>query len=233
MPDMVSDQQITDARLRDWRKLGQGLHARFVTGDFAAGIRFLAAVGAAGDAAGHHPQVRMDAGFVELKLISDDAIYRAAEGTEHRVEWVTQADIELARRISAVADDQDLAADPGSLTAIELALDTAHAATLAPVWSALLTGGGEAQGRGTLGDDVRDLTWRMPILWFQETDEHETPRQRFHIDIQVPHDVAGQRIAAAVAAGGVIVDDSQAPWTTVIADPDGNKACIGTFAPAE
>lgn len=230
---MVSDQQITDAHLRDWRKLGQGLHARFVTGDFATGVRFLAAVVTVGEAVGHYPQVRMDTGFVELKLISDDAIYRDAEGTEHRVEWVTQRDIELARRISEMAADQDLGADPASLTAIELALDTAHAAAVAPVWSALLTGGGEAQGRGTIGDDVRDPTWRMPILWFQDTEEHETPRQRFHVDIQVPHDVAEQRIAAAVAAGGVIVDDSRAPWTTVIADPDGNKACIGTFAPAE
>ena len=131
-----------------------------------------------------------------------------------------------------MADDQDLSADPGSLTAIELALDTAHAATVAPVWSALLTGGGEAQGRGTIGDDVRDPSWRMPILWFQDTDEHETPRQRFHLDIQVPYDVAEQRIAAAVAAGAVVVDDSRAPWTTVLADPDGNKACIGTFEPA-
>ena len=233
MPDMVSDQQITDAHLRDWRKLGQGLHARFVTGDFATGVRFLAAVVTVGEAVGHYPQVRMDTGFVELKLISDDAIYRDDEGTEHRVEWVTQRDIELARRISEMADDQDLGADPASLTAIELALDTAHAATVAPVWSALLTGGGEAQGRGTIGDDVRDPTWRMPILWFQDTEEHETPRQRFHVDIQVPHDVAEQRIAAAVAAGGVIVDDSRAPWTTVIADPDGNRACIGTFQPAE
>ena len=230
---MVSDQQITDAHLRDWRKLGQGLHARFVTGDFATGVRFLAAVVTVGEAVGHYPQVRMDTGFVELKLISDDAIYRDDEGTEHRVEWVTQRDIELARRISEMAADQDLGADPASLTAIELALDTAHAAAVAPVWSALLTGGGEAQGRGTIGDDVRDPTWRMPILWFQDTEEHETPRQRFHVDIQVPHDVAEQRIAAAVAAGGVVVDDSRAPWTTVIADPDGNKACIGTFAPAE
>ena len=89
----------------------------------------------------------------------------------------------------------------------------------------------EAQGRGTIGDDVRDATNRVPILWFQETDPHPTPRQRFHIDVQVPYDVAEQRIAAAVAAGAVIVDDSRAPSTTVIADPDGNKACVGTFQP--
>ena len=145
---------------------------------------------------------------------------------------MTQQDVELARRITEIAAEQSLVPDPHSITAVELALDTANAAALAPVWSALLTGDREAQGRGTIGDDVRDATGRVPILWFQDTDAHETPRQRFHLDVQVPYDVAERRIAAAVAAGAVIVDDSRAPWTTILADPDGNKACVGTFQPA-
>jgi len=40
--------------------------------------------------------------------------------------------------------------------------------------------------------------------------------------------VADERIAAAVATGGSIVDDSAAPSFTVLADPDGNRACICT-----
>ena len=141
---------------------------------------------------------------------------------------MTQQDVDLARRITEIAAEQAVDADPGSITTIELALDTAHAATIAPVWAALLTGSTEAQGRGTIGDDVRDATGRVPILWFQDTDEHETPRQRFHVDVWVPPEVAEQRIAAAVAAGGIVVDDSQAPSYTVIADQDGNKACVCT-----
>jgi 4a-hydroxytetrahydrobiopterin dehydratase len=141
---------------------------------------------------------------------------------------VTQKDIDLARRITEIAAEQAATADPASITTIELAVDTAHAATIAPVWAVLLTGNTEAQGRGTIGSDVRDATGRVPILWFQETGEHETPRQRFHIDVWVPADVAEERIAAAVAAGGIVVDDSQAPAFTVIADQDGNKACVCT-----
>ena len=229
--DMLSGTQITAADLTDWRKLGQGLHARFVIGDLRAGARFLTAISEAGEAA-EHVEVRMGSHHVDLKLISHDAIYRDEAGTEHQVDWVTQHDVDLARRISAIAAQQSIAADPQSITTIELALDTANVATLAPVWSALLTGGPEAQGRGTIGDDVRDATDRMPILWFQESDPHPTPPQRFHIDIQVPYDAAEPRIAAAVAAGAVIVDDSKAPGTTVLADPEGNKACVGTFQPA-
>jgi len=230
--DMLSGAQIAAAGLTDWRKLGQGLHARFVIGDLGAGVRFLTTISESGASAGDHLEVRMSGGCVDLKVISRDATYRDDSGTAHTVEWVTQEDVDLARRISAIAADQAIAADPRSITAIELALDTANAAALAPVWSALLTGGQEAQGRGTIGDDVRDATSRVPILWFQETDPHPTPRQRFHVDVQVPYDVAEERIAAALAAGATIVDDSQAPGTTILADPDGNKACIGTFQPA-
>jgi len=39
------------------------------------------------------------------------------------------------------------------------------------------------------------------------------------------------RIAAAVTAGGIVVDDSQVPSYTVIADQDGNKACVCTMLP--
>ena len=57
--DMLTGEQIAKTDLTDWRKLGQGLHARYVVGDFGTGVRFVAAVGEAGDALGHHPRVTM------------------------------------------------------------------------------------------------------------------------------------------------------------------------------
>jgi pterin-4a-carbinolamine dehydratase len=81
--DMLSGKEITAAGLTDWRKLGQGLHARYVIPDFGAGVRFLSAIGEAGDAARHHPEIRMGTGYVDLKLITDNAIYRDDAGTEH------------------------------------------------------------------------------------------------------------------------------------------------------
>jgi 4a-hydroxytetrahydrobiopterin dehydratase len=224
--DMLMGEKIAEANLTDWRKLGQGLHARYLVGDFGTGARFVAAVGEAGDALGHHPRVLIGKGYVDLKLITDDAIYRDDEGTEHVVEWVTQQDVDLARRITEIAADHQVDADPAAVSVVELGLDTAHSATIAPVWAALLTGGTEAQGRGTIGDDIRDATGRVPILWFGDADEHEAPRQRFHIEVYVAPEVAEQRIAAALAAGGTVVDDSNAPALTVIADQDGNKGIL-------
>lgn len=211
--EQLSSRQILDAQLDDWRKLAQALHGRFLTGDFATGLTFVAAVGEAAEAADHHPGLNLTYGSVDVSLVS------------HDVGRVTRRDLDLARRISEIARGQGIAAEPGAVTQLELALDTADPAAVGPFWAALLTGSADSLA----GDDVIDPHGRVPLLWFQHTDPHETPRQRFHLDLWVPHDVATQRIAAAVAAGGRVVDDREAPSFVVLADPEGNKACVCTF----
>ena len=223
---MLRGEQIADANLTHWRKLAQGLHARYLVDEFGTGARFVAAVGEAGDALGHHPRVSIGKGYVDLELVTDDAIYRDDEGTEHVIEWVTQQDVDLARRITEIAADHKLDADPASVSEVELGLDTARSATIAPVWAALLTGSAESQGRGTPSDEIRDATGRVPNLWFGDADEHEAPGQRFHIEVYVAPEVAERRIAAALAAGATVVDDSHAPSLTVVADQDGNKGIV-------
>lgn len=231
--DMMTGAQIAEAELTDWRKLAQGLHARYEVPDFATGVRFLAAVGEAGDTLGHHPMVTMVRGCIDLRLTSSDAIYRDEDGAEHVVEWVTQHDVDLARRISEVAADQGLVADPTAVVDFELGLETANPERVAPVWAALLTGDAASQGRGTPGDEIRDATRRVPNLWFDGsdagdagTDETRAPTQRVHIEAYVAAEVVQERIDAAVAAGGRVVDDSQSPRLTVIADPDGNRGVL-------
>ncbi|MCC2335028.1 4a-hydroxytetrahydrobiopterin dehydratase [Cellulomonas wangsupingiae] len=223
--EMLTGDEITQAALTDWRKLAQGLHARYLVDDFGTAARFVAAVGEPSDALGHHPTVSIGKGYVDLKLVSLDAIYRDGD-TEHVVEWVTQKDVDLARRITQVAADHGLAADPASVSVVELGLDTARSATIAPVWAALLMGDAESQGRGSPSDEIRDATGRVPNMWFGDADEQDGPRQRFHVEVYVPPEVVEQRVAAAVAAGGTVVDDSDAPSLTVIADQDGNTGVV-------
>ena len=187
-------------------------------------MRFVAEIGDAGDRIGHHPRVRIGEGHVDLELVTDDAIYREDDGTEHVVEWVTQQDIDLARRITEVAAGQGLAADPGAVAAVELGLDTPDSAVIAPVWAALLTGNPDDQGRGTPSDEVRDGGGRVPNLWFGDREKGEAPRQLFHVEVYVAPEVADQRIAAVVAAGGTVLESNDG--LTVIADQDGNKGVL-------
>lgn len=229
--DMLMGDEIAAADLTDWRKLAQGLHARYLVDDFSTAARFVAALGEAGDELGHHPSVSIGDGYVDLRLVSDDAIYRDDEGTEHVVQWVTQQDVDLARRITTLATDQGLTADPASVSMIELGLDTTDSTTVAPVWAALLTGHAGSQGHGSPSDEIRDATGRVPNLWFGDAPDGEKSRQRFHVEVYVPAEAAERRIAAVVAAGGTVVDDSDAPGLTVIADQDGNTGVLCVAPP--
>lgn len=224
--DMLFNEEISAANLSEWRKLAQGLHARYLIDSFSDGAKFIAAVGEAGDVAGHYPRVMLGNGFVDLRLVSLDAIYRDDQGTEHTVEWVTQKDIDLARQITEIAAQHGLSADPASVSVVELGLDTGNSGAIAPVWAALLTGNPDAQGYGSPSDEVRDALGRVPNLWFGDIDPNEPDRQRFHVEVYVAPEVRDERIAAVIAAGGVIVDDSNAPSLTVIADQEGNLGVL-------
>ena len=53
-------------------------------------------------------------------------------------------------------------------------------------------------------------------------------RNRVHVDVFVPNDVAEARVAAALAAGGRLVDDSHVPDWWTLADAEGNEVDVAT-----
>lgn len=211
----VTGAEVLAAGLDDWRLLFRAIHARYRTGDLATGLRFAQRVGEAADAANHHPDLDLRYGHVEVRLRS------------HDVGAITSRDLALAATISTIAAESGLDAEPAELRLLDLALDTADAAQIMPFWAAVL--GYVPSGQG---DEVVDPGGTRPGLWFQGTDAHEEPRQRFHLDVFVPHDVVEERIAEAIAAGGTLVDDSEAPSFWVLADAQGNKACFCTWQDA-
>ncbi|WP_369826225.1 VOC family protein [Cellulomonas sp. PSBB021] len=232
---MLFDDEIAAARPPDWRKLAQALHARYLVGDLRAAARFLAAVaeldGELDGTVGTHLTATLGPGRVDLRLVSPDAIYRD-EGVEHVVEYVTRQDLDLAGRISQVAAEHGLVADPASVVAVELGLDTARSGVVAPVWAAVLTGDADSQGRGSPSDEVRDGTGRVPNLWFGDLDAADPPAQRLHVEVYVAPEAAQQRVDAALAAGGTLVAAGNPPALTVIADPEGNRVTLCVAEPA-
>jgi len=214
--DTLTTSDIVDAALTDWRKLAQRLHARFRTDDPAVGAALVAdAVRAAAEVSlGDHLEAGLSPTHVDLRVAT------ARDGI-----WVTSDDVTLARLLSDVARRHEVTSVPGEVTQVELALDTADDGRLGPFWAAVLTG----DAAGVVADTVFDPTGQLPSMWFQRTEPHEVPRQRWHLDLWVAAEVADARIAAAVAAGGTVVDDSEAPSFTVLADPEGNKVCVCTF----
>ncbi|MDR7253467.1 4a-hydroxytetrahydrobiopterin dehydratase [Nocardioides sp. BE266] len=205
-------QVAAEEGLGDWRMMFQTLETRFDTGDFATGLALVARIGEAAEELGHHPELDLRFSTLHVRLISRDVF------------GVTRRDLDLARRISALAAEAGVTADPGAVEIVELALDTTDHAEVKPFWRTVL-----GYDDHPLHDrEVRDLTGIGPAMWFQHTDPHAPPVQRFHLDVRVPPEVAGPRIEAALAAGGTLVSDEHAPAFTVLADAQGNKACITT-----
>jgi 4a-hydroxytetrahydrobiopterin dehydratase len=210
--DNLSFAEVEAAGLTDWRQLFEVLRTRFLTGDFATGLTLVNRIGELAEAANHHPDVELRYPHVNVALCS------------HDVFGVTSRDLDLARKISAAAAELGVTADPAATSVVEIALDTWDHEEIKPFWKAVLA----MDDHPRFDVELRDLSGAQPTLWFQETDEHVEPRQRFHLDVRVPPEVAEERIAAAIAAGGRLVTDEFAPRFVVLADPQGNRACVTT-----
>jgi 4a-hydroxytetrahydrobiopterin dehydratase len=75
-------------------------------------------------------------------------------------------------------------------------------------------------------DNAIDSLGHGSTVWMQELDQAKPLRHAMHIDVSVAREQVEARLAAAVAAGGRIVDDSHAPSHWTLADRAGNRVCI-------
>jgi len=198
--------------LDDWRFVLASIHTELRAGSFAAAAALVAEIAALADQADHHP---------DIDLRYPDRV-RVVLST-HSAGGVTTLDVELARQISQLASDAGATAEPERTQLTEIAIDTMDPDRIRPFWAAVL--GYDVDADGNLVDPLR----LGPPLWFQQMDEPRPQRNRVHFDVSVPHDVAEARLAAAIGAGGTLLDESRARAFWVLADAEGNEACICTW----
>lgn len=134
---------------------------------------------------------------------------------------MTAHDIEIAHRIERLAAEAGATHLPDTPIYTDLGIDTRDAERIAPFWAAVL-------GYDYAGDvdSLTDPFGSRLGVWFQVTDGAATGRNRPHVDVSVVPEEAPRRIEAAIAAGGRLVTDEFAPCWWVLADADGNEACI-------
>jgi 4a-hydroxytetrahydrobiopterin dehydratase len=211
-PTAVSAEELAALDgLDDWRFVLSAIHAEFRAESFGAAASLVSAIAEAADAAGHHPDI-------DLRYPSVVHVVLAT----HATGGVTARDVALAREISSLAAGAGAGATPTAPQAVEIAIDTMDPGRIRPFWAAVL---GYRDDGGYLVDPMRI----GPPVWFQQMDAPRTDRDRFHIDVSVAHDAAPARLAAALAAGGRLVTDRFARSWWVLADADGNEACICTW----
>jgi 4a-hydroxytetrahydrobiopterin dehydratase len=164
-------------------------------------------------------------GHLTVDIRADRAVLRLQSA---EAGWVTGRDIRLAHRVSGALAARGLQPTPGgSLQALEIAIDALDISAVRPFWKAI-TGYADEPG-SELQAALIDPSGRGPAIWFQQMDAPRPQRNRIHLDIDVPHDAASARIDAALAAGGTLLSDRAAPAFWVLADPEGNEACICTW----
>ena len=144
-------------------------------------------------------------------------------------------EVDLARRITEIAGRLGLATgagvgggSPRSVQVVEIAIDALDIAAIRPFWKAVLAYVDEP-GRAGPEDPLVDPLGQGPAVWFGQMDAPRPQRNRIHLDVSVPHDEAETRIRATLAAGGVLRYDAEAPAFWVLADLEGNEACVTTW----
>jgi 4a-hydroxytetrahydrobiopterin dehydratase len=208
MSEKVTPQRFHQA---DWRVVRDDASTYFRTGSLAAGIALVNAIGRLVDQANHPADVdlRPDGVTVRLRM----------EG----VGRLSEREVVLAGQISEAARELGVPIDPSGLQIVQVAIDALVIPDVLPFWRAVL-------GYLEVGDeDLIDPHFQGPPLWFQQMDAPRPQRNRIHIDLYVPHDQAEARVAAALAAGGHVVSDQNAPGWWTLADAEGNEVDVASW----
>jgi len=228
-----------------------GLGWRLVVGELRTEI-WTGSLPLAADVAGRAAAVAGAEGHLRLDVRAGRVIMSLQTAA---VGWVTERDVELARKISTIVDglrlettggvgevtdagEPDVEGEAGgtgeavgggrSVQVIEIGIDALDAAAIRPFWQAVL-GYVDEPGRSGPWAGLVDPLGQGPAVWFQPMDAPRPQRNRIHFDVAVPHDEAEPRIQAALAAGGTLRYDVEAPAFWVLADAEGNEACITTW----
>lgn len=136
---------------------------------------------------------------------------------------VETADIWLARAISAVASANGASADRSATQEVQVAISAKPDATDVQFWRAVLGYIPVAPDNGV------DPLGHGSTFWVQHLDPAKPLRHAMHIDVSVAPEEANRRVAAALEAGGRIVEESNAPGSWILADRAGNKVCIAAW----
>jgi 4a-hydroxytetrahydrobiopterin dehydratase len=197
--------------LADWVVLHGGPVAAFTVGSLQEATRLAAAV-AQVDGVAAEPRLTLTATsrFLTVRLT--------------RELWaIEERHIELARAISAVCAANGARADRSAVQEVQFAVSAKPEQIDVEFWRAVL--GYEP----VAADNGIDPLGHSSTVWMQDLDPEKPLRHAMHIDVSVAREEGASRLAAALAAGGILVDDSSAPAAWTLADKSGNKVDIACW----
>jgi 4a-hydroxytetrahydrobiopterin dehydratase len=193
--------------LQDWVVLHGGPVCVYPTADLAAAMALASAIAAVPGVAGSGVLLTISDRRVSVRLLRDQLAMEPIH-------------VELARAISLAAKAHGAIADRAAVQEVQVAIAAKPESIDVEFWRAVLGYDAEAP------DNAVDPLGHGSSVWMQEIDPSKTLRHAMHIDVSVAHEQLEARLAAALAAGGRIVDASHAPAHWTLADRAGNRVCI-------
>jgi len=131
--------------------------------------------------------------------------------------WLEPRHVELALAVSAVARTHGAEPDRAAVQEVQFAISAKPDGVNVEFWRAVL--GYEAMS----DDNAVDPLGHGSTVWMQELDEAKPLRHAMHIDVSVAREHLEARLEAALAAGGRIVDETEAPRNYTLADAAGTR----------
>jgi 4a-hydroxytetrahydrobiopterin dehydratase len=152
-----------------------------------------------------------------LMTIADDRLTVRLSRGVFRLE---ERHVDLARAVSAAARNHGAVADRAGTHEVSLAIAAKPDAIDVRFWRTVL-------GYAPLAEDnAIDPLGHGSTVWLQELNADKPLQHAMHLDVSVAREHVEARVAAAVAAGGQIVQDTDAPGAWVLADRAGNRVCV-------
>lgn len=196
--------------VQDWVVLHGGATAVFRVASLAEAARLAEAVAAVPGLAGTG---------VLLTVAEDRLTVRLSRG----VFGLEETHAVLARAISDTARAHDAVADRAAVQEVQVAIAAQPDTADVGFWRAVL-------GYEPLAEDnAVDPLGHGSTVWMQELSPDKPLRHAMHVDVSVAREQAEARVGAALAAGGRLVDDGDAPAGWILSDRAGNKVCVAAW----
>ena len=188
----------------DWVVLHGGATAVFRVQSARAAARLAEAIAAVPNFEGSGTLMTIRDGTLTVRLTRD-------------LWWLESRHIDLAKAVSAVARTHGAEPDRAAVQEVQLAISAKPDGINLNFWRAVL--GYEPMSE----DNAVDPLGHGSTVWMQELDEAKPLRHAMHIDVSVAREHLEARLAAALAAGGRIVDETEEPRNWTLADAAGNR----------
>lgn len=219
MANPLSPDQLPElAALTDWCVQPGLLRSRFRAASFEAAGRFVAAVAAVADEVDHHPDIDLRyPAIVQIVVTSHDA------------GGLTRRDTRLASRLSAMAAEAGLTAEPDTAQGLTVVIEADEPDRVLPFWQAVL---GYRVSADPYGDTMLVDGRRFDPGVVLRRRPAATPTVRSgaasvrRLRIDLTHPVASARAAASSVAGGVVLDADPQSGHWELADAEGNEVSL-------